>query len=611
MAKKKIGFDYYDWFSRDADYGYTSYDPTKRTMHWEKGYDTYSDFFFGKKNGSTKKINMQDSASLLLTMSRVMGTNSDHFSHSSMDSKKIHIPTDMLASGLDMDLFIGASLQNIAEFMHQTQEERIYAKTGAGRLSKTVYNILNAERVNKLMADDTPGYLKFVSKYKTHKYKDRPEVDPEDSNQRLVELFDRIIRYPEQITEEEMEEFKEPLEKIKDIIDKSDGIPVEYGACKKMATKITKVLQEYIKFDEEPPPPSEKGGDDGSTGGESIGMDDSEATDGDDKTPSRRTEDSLKKFLEKLRESMKESDSSDSKVFKDFIEEMKHSESTGSSKEHMGKVDYCIMPVTSYAKSRYQRAIAKIDRLKANVIANLLKRKNRDYQFSLKSMRTGRLDTNKLAEAKQMVPNIYERMGSVKTDKLCVSILVDESGSMSGSGETAAREAAIFLNEAMKGVPDVELFIYGHTADYHEPGLGAGGSHRTQLLVYKEPGVNNEIALGSIGARCENRDGVAMMAAAKRVRARTSNHGVFIIISDGSPSAIDYRGEAARTHVRRMANEIEKMGFEVVQVTIGGYRSKDMFKNVVDMDDISTFPTTFVSFLKKKINSLIKEKVTL
>jgi cobalamin biosynthesis protein CobT len=249
--------------------------------------------------------------------------------------------------------------------------------------------------------------------------------------------------------------------------------------------------------------------------------------------------------------------------------------------------------------------------LKANVIANLLKRKNRDYQFSLKSMRTGRLDTNKLAEAKQMVPNIYERMGSVKTDKLCVSILVDESGSMSGSGETAAREAAIFLNEAMKGVPDVELFIYGHTADYYESDLGAGGSNRTQLLVYKEPGVNNDIALGGISARSENRDGVAMMAAAKRVRARTSNHGVFIIISDGSPSAIAYRGEAARTHVRRMANEIEKMGFQVVQVTIGGYRSKDMFKNVVDMDDISTFPTMFVSFLKKKINSLIKEKVIL
>jgi len=63
--------------------------------------------------------------------------------------------------------------------------------------------------------------------------------------------------------------------------------------------------------------------------------------------------------------------------------------------------------------------------------------------------------------------------------------------------------------------------------------------------------------------------------------------------------------------VKKSVIEVEKMGFQVIQVTIGGHRSKDMFKNVIDMDDVSKFPTQFVGFLKTKINSLIKEKVTM
>jgi len=249
---------------------------------------------------------------------------------------------------------------------------------------------------------------------------------------------------------------------------------------------------------------------------------------------------------------------------------------------------------------------------KAGVIGTLLRRKSRDYQFAIKSMRSGRLDTNKLAEAKQHVSTIYERIGEVKTNKLVVSIIVDESGSMSGYKMETAREAAIFLNECVKDVPDVELYIYGHTADWNGGGeFSCSGTGSTQLMVYKEPGKRTLSSLARMGARYENRDGSAIIAAAKRIRSKTQNQGVFIIISDGEPSAVNYRGEAAKNHTRRMANEVEKMGFQVIQVTIGGYRSKDMFKNVIEMNDMSTFPQEFTAFLRTKINTLIKEKVTM
>ena len=199
-------------------------------------------------------------------------------------------------------------------------------------------------------------------------------------------------------------------------------------------------------------------------------------------------------------------------------------------------------------------------------------------------------------------------MGEVKTNKLSVTVLVDESGSMCGYSADKAREAAIFLKETLEGVPDVELFIYGHSADMSK----YGGSGTTQIFVYKEPGTfTPPKSMGSIAGRNENRDGVAILATAKRVRQKTQNHGVFVVISDGCPSAQNYGGSSAIQHVKKSVIEVEKMGFQVIQVTIGGHRSKDMFKNVIDMDDVSKFPTQFVGFLKTKINSLIKEKVTM
>ncbi|MFM7388254.1 MAG: hypothetical protein ACKO5L_08855, partial [Bacteroidota bacterium] len=36
---------------------------------------------------------------------------------------------------------------------------------------------------------------------------------------------------------------------------------------------------------------------------------------------------------------------------------------------------------------------------------------------------------------------------------------------MCGSKINKAREAAVFINEVFKRLPNVELFIYGHTAD--------------------------------------------------------------------------------------------------------------------------------------------------
>lgn len=603
-----------DWFGRNAEHAYTKYDANKRTVNWDRGFDNYSDYFLGKNGISTLTNKNENAAILLSTMSKVIGIDSKKFIQNKLISKdfsKIVIPTDMLKDeSISTDVFLGAALQNIAQnqYLSSSELKTLDKNKKNIDLQKTVYGILNAERVNNLMAEDTPGYLKFIQKYKKHKYLSRPATSSDNKYEKALDLFDKIIRFPEFITEKDYTEFKEPFDNIKNLISKTKGIPSTNAGCINLSKKISTILEQFIEKELE----KEDKKDDINPDCDSKSSDSSEdikdKNDEDQKeteSSSKEKDESSKKAAEKFMKSLLEyedvPENKDKNIFKDFIEKIKEEEENS-----IHKIDKSV--IFQIAEDRpysYDIVANTIDHSKSAVIGKLLQRKNRDYQFNLKSMRSGRLDTDKLAEAKQGVQTIYERIGSVKTNKLCVTILVDESGSMAGRKETSARKAAIFLKESLESVPDVELFIYGHTADYPK-------SNTTSIYIYKEPGtVTPSKCMGSISAKRENRDGVAIISVAKRVRQKTHNNGVFIVISDGQPSAENYSGTTARNHVKKAAIETEKMGFHVIQVTIGGYRSKDMFKNVIEMNDINTFPQQFVSFIKSKVNNLIKEKITI
>lgn len=232
-------------------------------------------------------------------------------------------------------------------------------------------------------------------------------------------------------------------------------------------------------------------------------------------------------------------------------------------------------------------------------------RKNKDYQFAMKSMRSGRLDTNKIAEAVQRVPTVYERYGTVKTDKICVTVLIDESGSMSGSKIDKARDAAIFINEVFKKLPNVQLYIYGHTADQR--------SNSTDIRIYREPGYATDLyALGSVNARSNNRDGDAILATAKRVRKLTKDQGLMFVLSDGQPSAYDYGGKSAIMDTRKKVSMAQNLGFQVIQIAIEeSVPSSEMFDYFIKMTNIKNLPKDMISYMSKKVDKLVKERISI
>ena len=236
-------------------------------------------------------------------------------------------------------------------------------------------------------------------------------------------------------------------------------------------------------------------------------------------------------------------------------------------------------------------------------LKKILVAQNKNYDFVIHGCRSGLLDTTKLAEAYQGVPQVYTRMGHVRTNNTAVCILIDESGSMGHGvcGTTRykiARKAGILFNEAFGKVPGVDLFIYGHTADNLE-------EYSTELMVYREPGmgIDQYKALSDVTARYENRDGDAILSAAKRVRKFTQSSCTMFVISDGAPCADDYWGDSAikdtRTKILKAQNTLN---MNIIGICIDSHvPGGELYDTYVDLSDLSKLPRTLGQMIKKTI----------
>jgi len=624
-----------DWFGRSEDDEYTFRDNTNKAFNWERGYDNYSNFLM-RDSGSVK-----EAATLVGSMLSVMGVERKQKITSSYTkaatelagANPVILPVDILSNkkyagsstAERTDAFLGGSVRNAAskvfnraghanELLQTRVKLRDAKDTDAGysvmeRLRDMFGLALNDERTDRKVAEESPGYTNFIAKYKGFKFKHHYEAKTYDNDyQEFADVLLRMIQHPGSIDAEQLEKYKPYLKQVEKIMEERGGIPSTFQGCKALSEELAQFVYRMIV---DPPPPPDGGGEGEGEGegGDGPGEGSSGGGSGTPPPPMSPAEieaamESLKKMISGNGVSMVSDvdGNDDSLKMEQILDEL-----TG-----MGMYDEMEYPekinikMVKGNRGEYDRVLKELDTVKASVIGTLLRRKARDFKFSIKSTRSGRLDTNKLVEAKMKVPTVYERIGEVKTDKLSVCILIDESGSMSGTKIKKAREAAIFLNEALKRQPDIKLFIYGHTADDDTRG-------DTDITVYREPGHHAPYALSEVSAKSNNRDGTAILTCAKRVRKHTQDPVVFIVISDGYPAASGYRSlEHGCEHTAKCVKRVEgTMNMQVIQIAIESMNSAKMFKNFIHLTDLNTFPTEFVGFLKRKMNSMIKEHVTM
>lgn len=494
-------------------------------------------------------------------------------------SRRIFIPTIVLEDVRKTDtekinIMCGLGLHESAHLLfssisvYDSFKEKIPITTANISILLDIINLIEDSRIEDKLLIERPGFFDFINSSKKWSF-ERFKKSLDGSKYKLLINIYSFIRYPEIVDKRVIKENKEIFDKINEILE--NNTPDNTKDSCLLGKKLYDILEkELSKIDKLPKLKDYSGGDNILYLPMIYGIDKDSGHDPSGKLVSNTLKDSgmLQKLVYGVAERGDDKNT--------FFEKMNNS----NRSKHLYNIAY----------NNIQQYIPAIKKLLSNT--------DKNYDYVIHGCRSGLLDTSKLAEAYQGVPQVYLRQGHVVTNKSTVCVLVDESGSMSSNDRyLRAREAAILLNEALGSLPGIDLYIYGHSADEIY-------GNEVNIRIYREGDrFKPKYSLGDVDARCQNRDGTAILEVAKRIRKFTNERVIMFVISDGEPAAGDYYGAAAIDDTHNKVLKAEKLGFDIIQVSIYKVRFVEkMFSKFINIE-------TDLSELPKKLGHIIKDKI--
>lgn len=497
-----------------------------------------------------------------------------------------------LATGKKLDTFVGLAVHEGCHLLYTKFEE---GRKCSNQIVHSLQNIIEDERIERECGESKPGlanFLKASKYYYFDKYREdmlkTGQMSGLDTFQRLMNTILSYVRYPKALDPADLQEFADVMLKVREIL---LPYPTSTAESTAAAEKIYEVMKDFLQQQEQEQKQQQtSGGSESSSGEEGQEGNPSGNADGQSGNDGSETGKQMEKSFSGMQQAL-------DNIVSDPKSGLGESEQSETVKEDGGKVGMVCegrlekgsTKGTYIEKGTENRDVYNdsLSRVKPHIsaVSRILKLSSTEYKMSLRGMRSGALDTGKLAEAFQGVPTVYMREGEVKTQKVSVCILIDESGSMWGCGETAARDTAILLNEALDKVPNVDLYIYGHTAS----------RSTTSLFVYRERNFHRKYVLGSTDSRAGNHDSIAIREACARVRKSTKENCLFFMISDGAPNE-------STDMVRKAVQDVEKDGFRVVAISIDPYYDPStMYSRNVTLTDLSTLAVELGKLVKKAV----------
>lgn len=489
----------------------------------------------------------------------------------------IHVETkvfddDDLSNGQKLDVFIGLAVHEGCHLLYTDMSGNIKYSNDT---VKALENIIEDERIERICGEVKPGLANFLGAAKYYVFnkcfgaEEQERASQQPDHIRLINTILAYVRYPKSLLIRDVETFADELLEVKRIL---TPYPESTAESARAAEEIYKVIERYFQKEEE-----KKRGE----ASEWLPNNTIPSNDGDEK-------------MEEVKDIISQLGSRAPGSFNDMRDVSEAIRDRHVARVVMGEAERglsnrdCLVEKAAGNKQMYLYTLANVKSY-IPAISKALQVSSTELQFCVTGAKNGKLDTNKLAEAVQGVESVYKRQGEVKSSKIAVAILVDESGSMYGSNADAAREAAILLNEALSRVQNVDLYIYGHTT------LSKG---RTQLFAYRERGcANDKFALGSLDARAGNHDSVAIREVAARVRKHTQEKCLFFVISDGAPNE-------GPSEVKRAVNDVTRKGFDILAISIEPeYDPSSMYKNNIILNDLRTLAIDLGKVIKKAVKS--------
>lgn len=640
-----------DWFGRKGK-NYTSTYKGSTRLGWDtKVSGSYSSFFAPDLN---KRKLLRDSYRHACDIRDIMDIprniriqlNVDTET-SCTDGKTVIVSTKVyddnkIDNNVKLDVFLGTTIHEFSHILYTDMAE--IRKNRPNKFLFNLFNTIEDERIEYNTTQNYPGYANFIGQAKYY-YFDLlyKKAEKQDDLMDVLQNILYIVRYPARVDTKVIYRHQVLFDKIKKVLcDFGNNSKEAYDK----AEKIYKLLLDYFKFPPPPPEEQQEGdeeqdqsdssegqsdsgeGQEGSDGSsdpqnskQSSQKQDSKDNEGSDKNSKTQsspksgsdegsagkkkqepikayTQEEIKQAAEKLAEQMRRLITSNASLNSNEIKDEWDSKEIADECKQI-KDDVFIVKQEDYER-RYK---ADFDTVKQHIngLVNTFSKFFVEQEYRLTGMRRGVLDTNKLAEAYQAVETVYSNKFKRTTPGLDVCVLIDESGSMSGTNIASARKCAILLNEVFLRLKQCDFYVYGHTADNRHMG-------EVTINVYRDHWNRNRYALGKVESYSNNKDSVAIEETYKMVRKQTSKPLLMFVISDGAPNAHGLRGQPAVEEVKKVVNRIESNGDTLVcQIAIEShFRPQDMFNHYVVMTDMNTFPSDLSGYVMNTLISKLK-----
>lgn len=227
--------------------------------------------------------------------------------------------------------------------------------------------------------------------------------------------------------------------------------------------------------------------------------------------------------------------------------------------------------------------------------------------------RRGRLHSPSLFRVLQNDPRVFSQREEIRKKDTAVTLLVDNSGSMTQRGEiVVALQSAYALAATLDrvGIPNEVL---GFTTEDLSPEMQQRAVHdpnfrkfsRTCAIVmpifkaFSEkmtPVVKRRLAAQIHAQRGmqTNVDGESLEYAALRLLARKEKRKVMLVMSDGMPV-----GDGTERHLAQTVKKLTGLGIETVGMGIGTDSVRAFYPRWMILDDVAALPTTVMGELKR------------
>lgn len=640
-----------DWFGRKGK-NYTSTYKGSTRLGWDtKVSGSYSSFFAPDLNkrkllrdSYRHACDIRDIMDIPRSIRIQLNVNAET---SCTDGKTVIVSTKVyddnkIDNNVKLDVFLGTTIHEFSHILYTDMAE--IRKNRPNKFLFNLFNTIEDERIEYNTTQNYPGYANFIGQAKYY-YFDLlyKKAEKQDDLMDVLQNILYIVRYPARVDTKVIYRHQVLFDKIKKVLcDFGNNSKEAYDK----AEKIYKLLLDYFKFPPPPPEEQQEGdeeqdqsdssegqsdsgeGQEGSDGSsdpqnskQSSQKQDSKDNEGSDKNSKTQsspksgsdegsagkkkqepikayTQEKIKQAAEKLAKQMRRLITSNTSLNSNEIKDEWDSKEIADECKQI-KDDVFIVKQEDYER-RYK---ADFDTVKQHIngLVNTFSKFFVEQEYRLTGMRRGVLDTNKLAEAYQAVETVYSNKFKRTTPGLDVCVLIDESGSMSGTNIASARKCAILLNEVFLRLKQCDFYVYGHTADNRHMG-------EVTINVYRDHWNRNRYALGKVESYSNNKDSVAIEETYKMVRKQTSKPLLMFVISDGAPNAYGLKGQPAVEEVKKVVNRIESNGDTLVcQIAIEShFRPQDMFNHYVVMTNMNTFPSDLSGYVMNTLISKLK-----